>query len=191
MNTPETNEFHRVGKEWRGIPCPRLAVEFCQKMEVERNDARQKESLASQSLSIARQTIADQIGRIERLERRLIDAVRVGRKLAECANELSCKCDCGCDGRVPRRGPKCQWCEATDQLKAFAAGGGTVDQPRTNPLPAAGGDLRKEIFGILAYYQDSTECDCWSVHPIGACIKCDMEKLEDRISELLGLVGAP
>ena len=80
---------------------------------------------------------------------------------------------------------------AAAAIQYFAAGGGTVDQPRTNPLPAAGGDFRKEIFGILAYWQElSDPCKCSTHVPIGSCLRCDMERLDDRISELLGLCAA-
>jgi hypothetical protein len=80
---------------------------------------------------------------------------------------------------------------AAATIRDFAAGRGTVGQPRTNPPSAPGGDLRKEIFNILAYWQESSDpCKCCIPLPMGACLRCDMERLEDRISELLGLCAA-
>lgn len=84
---------------------------------------------------------------------------------------------------------------ATVIRKKLAAAGGTEGRGASSPPSCPGGDsaestLRREVYGIIEYWQGVSECNCSSEKPNGACLKCDLEKLEDRTSELLGLIGS-
>jgi hypothetical protein len=48
--------------------------------------------------------------------------------------------------------------------------------------------IKKEAYGIIRYWQELSECTCESNTPAGKCFKCDMEKLEDRFSELIAIL---
>ncbi len=52
-----------------------------------------------------------------------------------------------------------------------------------NPSP-----IKKEAFRIIQYWEGLSECACESAKPTGGCLKCDMEKLEDRFSELIAIL---
>jgi hypothetical protein len=41
--------------------------------------------------------------------------------------------------------------------------------------------LNEELESRLGYWADVTECVCDSPHPIGGCLKCDLEKLKELL----------
>lgn len=74
--------------------------------------------------------------------------------------------------------------------KQLAAEGGTEGRGASSLPSCPGGDiLWQEVSGIFNYWQGVAQCNCGEETPIGACLKCDMEKSEDRVSELYALLN--
>ena len=177
MKTPVTDNFFNHGREWAGVPSPNSALLFCRQMESELAESRRREALASQTISIARQTIGDQRKYIERLEKEKFAAAggtegRGASSLPSCPGGDLCQT---CGGAISN---DCALCGAP-QCCAECCRKNTAETM-----------LRREVYGIIEYWQGVSECNCGAETPIGACLKCDMEKLEDRTSELLLVVAS-